>query len=79
MRGSGLERDENHFADGDADFSEGKVFGWAGSALLPVEEELAVAVGEAGGGIDVEIGQGVVDPFGGAFELGPGADGGFRR
>jgi hypothetical protein len=33
------------------DFVEGKIFGGAADALLPVEEEAAVAVGDAGGGI----------------------------
>lgn len=42
--------------------------------MLPIEEELAVAVGETGGGVDVELGEGAVDPVGGAFELGPVAD-----
>ncbi len=60
----------------EGDFGEGEVFGGAAGALLPVEEELAVAVGEAGGGVDVEFGQGAVDPVGGAFELGVVADGG---
>ena len=58
------------------DFVEGEVLGEAAGALLPVEEEAAVAVGEAGGGIDVELGQGVVDPCGRAFQLGVVADGG---
>ena len=62
--------------DGRGDFGEGEVLGRAAGALFPVEEELAVAVGEAGGGVDVEDGQGAVDPVGGAFEFGVGADGG---
>ena len=36
---------------GSEDFVEGKLIGGASGALLPVEEEAAVAVGEAGGGI----------------------------
>ena len=63
--------------DGRGDVGEGEVFGGAAGALLPVEKELAVAVGEAGGGVDVEFGEGAVDPVGGAFEFGVGADGGF--
>ncbi len=61
---------------GGGDLGEGEVFGGAAGALLPVEEELAVAVGEAGGGVDVEVGEGAVDPVGGAFEFGVVADGG---
>src|ERR1035437_10223515 len=53
---------------GGGDFVEGKIIGGAAGALLPVEEEGAVAVGEAGGGIDVELGQGAVDPCGGALQ-----------
>jgi hypothetical protein len=60
---------------GSGDFVEGKIIGGAASALLPVEEEGAVAVGEAGGGIDVELGQGVIDPCGGALQLGVVANG----
>ena len=56
-------------------FVEGKIFGGAAGALLPGEEEGAVAVCEAGGGIDAELGQGAVDPCGGAFQLGVVADG----
>ena len=37
------------------DFVEGKIFGGAAGALLPGEEEAAVAVCEAGGGIDAEL------------------------
>ena len=37
---------------GSGDLGEGEILGVAFGALLPVEEELAVAVGEAGGGID---------------------------
>jgi hypothetical protein len=59
------------------DFGEGEVFGRAAGALLPVEKELAVAVGEAGGVTDAECGQGAVDPVGRAFEFGVVADGGF--
>ena len=36
---------------GCGDFVEGKIFDGAAGALLPVEEEAAVAVCEAGGGI----------------------------
>ncbi len=63
--------------DGGDDLGEGEVFGGAAGALLPVEEEFAVAVGEAGGVVDLEFGEGPVDPFGRAFELGVVADGGF--
>jgi hypothetical protein len=59
------------------DLGEGEVFGGAGGALLPVEKELAVAVGEAGGGIDAKIGQGLIDPGCGTFELRIVADRGF--
>ena len=58
------------------DLVEGEVFGGAAGALLPGEEEAAVALGEAGGGIDAEFGEGLVDPGGWAFELGVVADGG---
>ena len=61
---------------GSEDFCEGKVLGWAAGALLPVEEELAVAVGQAGGMIDIEVGQGAIDPVGRPFEFGVVADGG---
>ncbi len=47
---------------GREDFREGEVLGGAAGALLPVEEELAVAVGETGGVIDVEVGQRPIDP-----------------
>jgi len=53
------------------------VFGRAAGALFPIEEELAVAVGEEGGGIDVELGESAIDPVGGAFEFDVVADGGF--
>ncbi len=59
------------------DLREGEIFGGAAGALLPVEEELSVAVGEADGWTDLEVGEGAVDPVGGAFEFGPGSDGGF--
>ena len=62
--------------DRSGDFREGKVLGRAAGALFPVEEELTVAVGEAGGGVDVEEGESAVDPTGGAFEFGVAADGG---
>ncbi len=45
-------------------------------AFLPVVEKFAVAVGEAGGGVYVQVGEGLVDPGGGAFEFGVVADGG---
>jgi len=64
---------------GCAYFGEGKVLRWAAGALLPIEEELAIAVCEAGSGVDVEFGEGAVDPVSGAFELSPGADGGFVK
>jgi len=57
------------------DLVEGEVFGGAAGTLLPVEEEAAVAVGVAGGGIDAEPGQGVVDPGGRPFNFGVVADG----
>jgi hypothetical protein len=60
--------------DGRGYFGEGEVLGWAGGALLPIKEQLSVAVGEAGGWIYVEGGEGLVDPGGGAFEFGIGAD-----
>jgi hypothetical protein len=63
--------------DGRGDFGEGEVFGRAAGALFPIQKELAVAVGEAGGGIYVEFGQSAVDPAGGAFEFDVVADGGF--
>jgi hypothetical protein len=56
------------------DLGEGEVFGGAVGALLPVQEELAVAVGEAGRGVDAEFREGLVDPGGWAFELGVVAD-----
>ena len=62
--------------DGGGYFSEGEILGGAGGALLPVEKELAVAVGEAGGRVYVECGKSLVDPGGRPFELGIGADGG---
>ena len=55
---------------GSEDLSEGEVFGGAACALLPVEEELAVAVGEARGGVDLEFRQGVINPVRRAFEFG---------
>src|SRR5271170_250823 len=66
--GDVLEGDEG----GGCDLGEGEIFCGAAGTLFPVEEELAVAVGDAGGGVDVELGEGSVDPVGGAFELGPG-------
>ncbi len=62
---------------GGCDLGEGEVLGGAAGALLPGEEEFSVAIGEAGGGVYVELGEGAVDPVGGAFEFGVGADGGF--
>lgn len=52
------------------------MLGCASGALLPVEEEFAIAIGEAGGGINVELDDGAVDPSGRAFELDVVADGG---
>jgi hypothetical protein len=63
--------------DGRDDVGEGEVLGGATGALLPIEKELAVAVGEAGRGVYVECGQGSIDPVGRAFEFGVVADGGF--
>jgi len=54
---------------------EGEVFGGAAGALLPGEEEPAVAVGEAGGGIDAERSESAIDPGRRAFQLGIVADG----
>jgi len=62
--------------DGRSDLAEGEVFSGAGGALLPVEEEFAVAVGEAGGGVDIEVDEGLVDPGGRSFQLDVVADGG---
>ena len=62
---------------GSEDFSEGEVLGGATSTLLPVEEQFAVAVGEAGGPFDVEFGQGAVYPVWWAFQLGIVSYGGF--
>jgi len=45
--------------------------------FAPEIEEAAVAEGDVLGGIDAQEGGGAVDPFGGAFELGVVADGGF--
>src|SRR5258708_1452376 len=62
---------------GGDDFAECEVCGGTAGALLPVEKELAVAVGQAVGGVDVKVSESAVDPVGGAFEFGVGADGGF--
>jgi len=62
---------------GSEDLGEGEVFGGATGALLPIEEELAIAVGKAGVRIDVEFGQGAIDPVRRAFEFGVISDGGF--
>ncbi len=51
--------------------------GGTASAVFPGEEELTVAFGKAGAGVDGELYEHAVDPAGGAFELGPGADGCF--
>jgi hypothetical protein len=56
------------------DFGEGQVLGRAVRALFPVEEELAVAVSEAGGVVNVERGQSLINPLGGALEFGVVAD-----
>ena len=69
LEGSGLEECRG------GNLVEGEVLGEAAGALLPAKEEAAVAVGETGGGIDVEPGQGVVNPCGRAFQLGVVADG----
>ena len=45
-----------------SDFAEGQVFGGTAGTLFPVEKELAVAVGQAGGGVDIEVGEGAVHP-----------------
>ena len=58
------------------DFVEGEVLGGAAGAVLPCEEEAAVAIGEAGGGIDFKFGEGIVDPRGWAFEFSVVANGG---
>ena len=50
--------------------------GGATGTLLPVEEQFAVAVGEAGGPFDVEFGQGAVYPVWWAFQLGIVSNGG---
>jgi hypothetical protein len=57
-----------------SDVGEGEMLGRAACALFPVEKELAVAVGQAGSGVDVEFGQRAIDPLGRAFCLGVGAD-----
>src|SRR5579871_5974690 len=62
--------------EGGGDLGEGEVFCRTAGALLPVEEKLAVAVGEARGVVDAEGGQGAVNPLGWAFDLGVVADGG---
>lgn len=54
---------------GSEDVSEGEVLGGTASALLPIEEEFAVAVGEAGRVIDVKFGQGAIDPIRRAFQF----------
>src|ERR1017187_7433294 len=61
---------------GCGDFVEGEVLGGTAGALFPSEEEAAVALGEASGGVDAEPGEGIVDPGGRAFELRVVADGG---
>ena len=62
---------------GKGDLGEGEILGGTAGALFPIEEEFAVAVGEAGGRVYVECGEGLVDPGGGSFEFGVGADGSF--
>src|SRR5579871_2926382 len=52
-----------------SDLGERQILGGAAGALLPVEEELAVAVGKAGSVVDPKRGQGPVDPVGRALEL----------
>ena len=77
LGGSGALGKRGQEDGGCRDFVEGKILGGAAGALLPVEEEAAVAVGEAGGGIDAETGQGAVDPCGWALQFCVVADGGF--
>jgi hypothetical protein len=60
--------------DGGGDFGKGEVLGGAAGALFPVEKELAIAISQAGRRIDVEDLEGAIDPVGGTFELGVGAD-----
>jgi hypothetical protein len=60
--------------NGRGDVSKGKVFGRAAGPLLPIQKQLAVAVGQAGGGVDVKLGQGSIDPLRGAFKFGVGAN-----
>lgn len=59
------------------DFVEGKILGGTAGALLPGEEQAAIAIGQACGGIDIESGQGVVNPGGRSFEFRIIADGRF--
>jgi len=59
-----------------SDLGERQILGGAAGALLPVEEELAVAVGKASSVVDPKRGQGPVDPVGRALELCVVADGG---
>ncbi len=63
--------------EGGGDLFEGEVVGGAAGALLPLQEERSVAVGHAGGAVDLELGEDALDPVGGAFEFGEDADGGF--
>ena len=61
---------------GCGDFVEGEVLGGTAGALFPGEEQAAVALSEASGGVDAKTGEGIVDPGGRAFELRVVADGG---
>jgi hypothetical protein len=64
-------------AFGGVNFVEGEVGDGAAVVALPLLEEAAVAEGHELGGVDAEFAAGSVDPFGGAFEFGVEADGGF--
>lgn len=55
--------------DGLCDLVEGKVVGGALGAVSPGEKQLAVAERDAGGRVDAEKRQHVIDPLGGAFEF----------
>ena len=56
---------------------KGEVGGGGAVLVAPLVEEAAIAEGDVVGGLEAEAGGGAVDPFGGAFELGVVADGGF--
>lgn len=59
------------------DGGEGEVLGGGVVLAAPEVEEPSVAEGDVPGRIDAQAGGGAVDPFGGAFEFGVVADGGF--